>query len=65
MTDYIKLDAPEKKDNIIRQTYIPKEIVGIIQKEFMSYCGYNHLTRSERLLIWEFSNGLIRWFKDD
>lgn len=64
MSDYIQLDKP-KTDRVIRELYTPKEIVGIIQKSFMEYNGWSKLTRSELLLVWEFSNNLIGKFKDD
>lgn len=62
--DFIRI-TPPKKDKVIRKIYTPKEIVWIIQKHFNDYMGWSKLSRSEMLLLWEFSNMLIREFKDD
>ena len=65
MSDYIKLDKPEKEDRVIRQLYTPKEIVGTIQKTFNEYNSWRKLTNGDTLLLAEFCNWLIWGFKDD
>lgn len=64
--DFIDIHEGMKKDDrVIRDMYTPKEIASIIQVAFQGYNVTNKLTRSEMLLVWEFSNLLIRRFKDD
>lgn len=67
MTDnpFIKLEQPEKKDNVIRTMYTPKEIVKIIQKHYQTEMSIYTTTRCERLMLWDSYNRLIGWFKDD
>lgn len=65
MSDYIELDKPKTDDRVIRELYTPKEVVGIIHRCFNQYNGIGKLTRGEFLLLWEFSNWLVREFKDD
>lgn len=64
MSDYIELDSSKKEDRVIRNIYTPKEVVKIIQKVFRDNMAYD-LSRSERLLLWDFGNQIIMEFKDD
>ena len=64
MSDYIELDYPKKEDRVIKNIYTPKEVVKITQKVYANHMRYN-LSRSERLLLWDFANHIIMEFKDD
>ena len=62
---FIQLEQPKKEDRVIRKVYTPKEVVKIISDHFELEQNMYHMSRTEKLLLWDSYNRLIWWFKDD
>ena len=62
---FIQLEQPKKEDRVIRKLYTPKEVVKIISDHFELEQNMHHMSRTEKLLLWDSYNRLIWWFKDD